>query len=250
MFAVIGTNIGIFSSLSYQTAIGAGWLLLSMTDVRYGHTLQAVRAKVYSWQILWLLFITADDETRLATVFSSYAGGAPGRARSMRQSRRTSSALGIGNSAADLHSHSSHHQNHVGAPTSMNGSAGGYGVGGGSAYGGSQTALNVGNNGAGNMNGQASKANGISQAGSMNNQGGFGTPTSQTGAGSAAGNRVSQQPQMQQQQQQQSTSSHMPQSQQSGALQTANNGDSPKVVKAKALYSCEYWYSCSQRGGY
>ncbi|KAL7006754.1 Transmembrane osmosensor [Cystobasidiomycetes sp. EMM_F5] len=187
--------------------------------------------------ILWLLFITADDETRLATVFSSYAGGAPGRARSMRQSRRTSSALGIGNSAADLHSHSSHHQNHVGAPTSMNGSAGGYGVGGGSAYGGSQTALNVGNNGAGNMNGQASKANGISQAGSMNNQGGFGTPTSQTGAGSAAGNRVSQQPQMQQQQQQQSTSSHMPQSQQSGALQTANNGDSPKVVKAKALYS-------------
>lgn len=65
------------------------------------------------FQILWLLFITADDETRLSLVFSSYAGDvAPSRTRSMRQSRRTSSALGIaggGNhSATDLHAPNSH----------------------------------------------------------------------------------------------------------------------------------------------
>lgn len=33
VFAVIGTNMGIFGSSSYQTAIGAGWLLLSIVDV-------------------------------------------------------------------------------------------------------------------------------------------------------------------------------------------------------------------------
>lgn len=33
VFAVIGTNQGIFGDFSYQTAIGAGWLLLAMVDV-------------------------------------------------------------------------------------------------------------------------------------------------------------------------------------------------------------------------
>jgi SHO1 osmosensor len=78
-------------------------------------------------QILWLLFITADDETRLAGVFSSYAADAqPGRTRSMRQSRRASSApLGISNnqSATDLNG------NHGGANTYASGGQG-YGMGG------------------------------------------------------------------------------------------------------------------------
>ena len=33
VFAVIGTNQGIFGNFSYQTAIGAGWLLLAMINV-------------------------------------------------------------------------------------------------------------------------------------------------------------------------------------------------------------------------
>lgn len=57
-------------------------------------------------QILWLLFITADDETRLSLVLSSYAVQMTnGRTRSMRQSHRASSAMGMSNpSASDLHS--------------------------------------------------------------------------------------------------------------------------------------------------
>ncbi|CAD6572345.1 MAG: Transmembrane osmosensor [Cyphobasidiales sp. Tagirdzhanova-0007] len=112
VFAVLGTNEGIFSSLSYQTAIGAGWILLAIVD------------------ILWLLCLTADDDTRLSLVFSSYAGDSPtGRTHSMRQSRRASSALAISNpSASDLHSHGTHH-----IATGNTYASGGQGYGPGSA---------------------------------------------------------------------------------------------------------------------
>ncbi len=38
VFAVIGTNQGIFGDFSYQTALGAGWLLLAMVDVSTSST--------------------------------------------------------------------------------------------------------------------------------------------------------------------------------------------------------------------
>ena len=135
VFAVLGTNEGIFSSLSYQTAIGAGWILLAIVDVSFfrpssGHKIGTFDDSTWTRQILWLLCLTADDDTRLSLVFSSYAGDSPtGRTHSMRQSRRASSALAISNpSASDLHSHGTHH-----IATGNTYASGGQGYGPGSA---------------------------------------------------------------------------------------------------------------------
>lgn len=179
VFSVIGTNQGIFGVLGSQLAIGAGWLLLAISN------------------ILWLLFITADDETRLAPVFSSYASDvSPNRTRSMmRQSRRTSSALGISNnqgSVTDLHSQHTH-----------TAGSGGYGnnTGGVGAYG---------NGGPGyGLNGRGMGTPGGGSVHSMGSHGGpagyAASPTigSVGGLNNARSATLQQQPQLHQTQQQQ-----------------------------------------------
>ncbi|KAI5475032.1 SHO1 osmosensor [Pseudohyphozyma bogoriensis] len=47
VFAVLGTNAGIFSSASYRLAMGAGYLILSVVD------------------LLWLLYFSSDEESFL-----------------------------------------------------------------------------------------------------------------------------------------------------------------------------------------
>jgi len=164
VFSVMGINQGIFGPGGSQLAIGAGWLLLAIANVSlflYArglvlffislmrspvlHILNNVPLKL---QILWLLFITADDETRLALVFSSYASEVtPNRTRSMmRQSRRTSSALGISSnnangSVTDFHSQHTHGSPHPGNNhiNNMNGGYGSHNTLGGGGGGGMNT---------------------------------------------------------------------------------------------------------------
>lgn len=160
----------------------------------------------------------------------------PSRQRSMRQSRRDSAALGIGNtSASDLHSHNAHQ------PMSN-----GYGMGNGS-YGGSQTALNGG--------GMKAATMGNTGPSSIHSHAPYGSgPANTPGSGSLAQQQQQQrasmaqapsQPKMQQQQaqqqQMQAQQSQPPTSQSTQSLQTTAAGpEGEKDMKAKALYSCEW----------
>lgn len=210
VFSVLGTNQGIYGNTSYVTAIGAGWLLLAMIN------------------ILWLLFITADDETRLAVVFSSYASDpSTGRSRSMRQSRRTSSALGISNpSATDLHSQQGAHINHNGGGPMHNGMNGNY-ASGGQGY------------GSGSLKGPASAHGSIGPAngGPMHNIGGLQSPAH---LGGSNGGQLSTQPS--QATMMSSASGPMPAPGPGAALGQERSatpvGAAPSAnLKAKALYS-------------
>lgn len=211
VFSVIGTNQGLYGTLSYQNALGAGWIMLAMVN------------------IVWLVLITADDETRLSIVFSSYAGDvSPNRSRSMRQSRRTSSALGISNnqsSAVDLHqTPQTTHSYSAGGPGYGNTSMSGAGQGGAFGTMGSM----------GSMAGQQQQLQPQPQS-----QAGFGAP----GGGIANGSLGMGGTAMQAQPSAQSSNAQTMQSARSSAAITApsaqqsqDNLDKP-IIKAKALYS-------------
>ena len=176
--------------------------------------------------------ITADDETRLSVVFSSYAGDvSPNRSRSMRQSRRTSSALGISNnqsSAVDLHqTPQTAHSYSAGGPGYGNTSMSGAGQGG--AF--------------GTMGSMGSMAGQQQPQPQPQAQAGFGAPgggiaNGGAGMGMSVGGAA-----MQAQPSAQSSNAQTMQSARSSAAITApsaqqsqDNLDKP-VIKAKALYS-------------
>jgi len=78
IFAVLGTNSGIFNSESFRAAIGAGWLLLAIVD------------------ILWLLYMSSEEDTMLLRLFNSMSmSGMPfsrGRGSGRRSQRGTGGA--------------------------------------------------------------------------------------------------------------------------------------------------------------
>lgn len=88
---------GIYAPTSYQLASGAGWLLLSIVDVRclvYSSCQHGADNRVL--QIVWLLFLTSEEDSFFLHLFNST--GAPftrSGGPSSRRPQRSSSALGI-----------------------------------------------------------------------------------------------------------------------------------------------------------
>lgn len=186
---------------------------------------------------MWLVLITADDETRLSVVFSSYAGDvSPNRSRSMRQSRRTSSALGISNtqsSAVDLHqTPQTAHSYSAGGPGYGNTSMSGAGQGGAFGTMGSMGSM------AGQQQQQQQQPQAQAQAGYGAPGGGIANGGAGMGMGMGMGGAA-----MQAQPSAQSSNAQTMQSARSSvaitapsAQQSQDNVDKP-VIKAKALYS-------------
>ncbi|KAM0754826.1 hypothetical protein T439DRAFT_321877 [Meredithblackwellia eburnea MCA 4105] len=77
VFAVWGTNAGIYNETSFQLAMGAGWLILSVVD------------------ILWLLHFSADEDSFQVHMWNSGASTSFARGSGRRNTRNGSSNLGI-----------------------------------------------------------------------------------------------------------------------------------------------------------
>lgn len=115
VFAVLGVNSGIFFATSFQRAIGAGWLLLSLVD------------------IIWLFYFTSDEESSFLSVFNS-AGSSFSRTPS--STRRTTRATG--GVSSNSRANNSNDNNAVGnGSAGYSGSYAGVGKTGGSLAGGS-----------------------------------------------------------------------------------------------------------------
>lgn len=98
IFAVLGTNSGIFNSESFRAAIGAGWLLLAIVDVRFAVRPTSAKETLIrlELQILWLLYMSSEEDTMLLRLFNSMSmSGMPfsrGRGSGRRSQRGTGGA--------------------------------------------------------------------------------------------------------------------------------------------------------------
>jgi SHO1 osmosensor len=73
VFAVIGTNAGVFSSAPSLEAMGAGWLVTAFVD------------------ILWVLYFTSEEDSLMFHIFNSFGtGGLTPPSRRRRGTRATS----------------------------------------------------------------------------------------------------------------------------------------------------------------
>ncbi|KZT62658.1 hypothetical protein CALCODRAFT_489656 [Calocera cornea HHB12733] len=79
VFAVDGTNSGIFGPTRAQEAFGAGWLILAIVD------------------ILWVLYFTAEEDSYMYYIFQQMgSGGLSPPSRGSRRRTRTSNTMGMG----------------------------------------------------------------------------------------------------------------------------------------------------------
>jgi len=79
VFAVIGTNEGIFGPFHAQEAMGAGYLILAIVD------------------ILWVLYFTAEEDSYMYHIFQQMgSGGLSAPSRGSRRRTRTSNTMGMG----------------------------------------------------------------------------------------------------------------------------------------------------------
>lgn len=132
VFAVIGVNDHIYTGVSAQVAVGAGWLLIAIVDVSF-YTIYPTQSDA---KLVWLLYLTSEEDSTFYRLLN--AGGNGGLSSNTRRSRKRESAAAFSSGNA--------HENGIG---------GGVGSGYGGASGTPRTATGLNGNGGYPMGGYA-----------------------------------------------------------------------------------------------